>query len=126
MAVFWLHEHLTRRRIVGIALAVAGVALIVARGPADAAARDPLLGNVLAFASVVCWGTYTILAKRMANADPIALTATISLIGTVMLVPAVVIENASTGPKFFQLRARGWNAATGFARDEQLFHFAKM
>jgi drug/metabolite transporter (DMT)-like permease len=92
--VFWLHEHLTRRRIVGIALAVAGVALIVARGPADAAARDPLLGNLLAFASVLCWGTYTILAKRMAHVDPIALTATISLIGTVMLVPAVLIENA--------------------------------
>ena len=94
MAVFWLHEHLTRRRIVGIALAVAGVALIVARGPADAAARDPLLGNLLAFASVLCWGTYTILAKRMANVDPIALTATISLIGTAMLVPAVLIESA--------------------------------
>ena len=94
MAVVWLHERLTRRRIAGIALAVAGVVLIVARGPADATARDPLLGNLLAFASVLCWGTYTILAKRMASADPIALTATISLIGTAMLVPAVLIENA--------------------------------
>lgn len=94
MAVVWLHERLTRRRIIGIALAVTGVALIVARGSADAAARDPVLGNLLAFASVLCWGTYTILAKRMAGADPIALTATISLVGTVMLVPPVLVENA--------------------------------
>ena len=94
MAAFWLHEHQTRRRIIGIVLAVAGVALIVARGPADDTASNPLLGNLLAFASVLCWGMYTILAKRMSTADPIAVTAVISLIGTVMLVPAVLIENA--------------------------------
>ena len=95
MAFVWLHERLFRRRVVGIALAVVGVVLIVANTEADTSARDPLLGNALAFASVLAWGVYTILAKRMSNADPIAVTATISLIGTILLIPAVLLEGAN-------------------------------
>ena len=95
MAFLWLHEHVSKRRVVGIVLAVIGVVLIVANTEADAGARDPLLGNALAFASVLVWGVYTILAKRMAKADPIAVTATISLIGTILLIPAVLIEGAN-------------------------------
>lgn len=95
MAFVWLHEHVSRRRVIGIVLAVVGVVLIVANTEADAGARNPLLGNALAFASVLVWGVYTILAKRMSKADPIAVTATISLMGTILLIPAVVIEGAS-------------------------------
>lgn len=95
MAVVWLHEHVSRRRVVGIVLAVVGVVLIVANTTADASARDPLLGNALAFASVLVWGVYTILAKRMSKADPIAVTATISFIGTILLIPAVLLEGAN-------------------------------
>lgn len=93
MAVVWLRERVTRQRVAGIGLAIVGVVLIVAT-QADATARDPLLGNALAFASVLSWSTYTILAKRVSNADPIAVTAVITLIGTVMLVPVALIENA--------------------------------
>lgn len=95
MAFVWLHEHVSRRRVIGIVLAVVGVVLIVANTEADSGARNPLLGNALAFASVLVWGVYTILAKRMAKADPIAVTATISLIGTILLIPAVLIEGAN-------------------------------
>jgi drug/metabolite transporter (DMT)-like permease len=108
MAFAWLHEHVSRRRVIGIVLAVVGVVLIVANTEADAGARNPLLGNALAFASVLVWGVYTILAKRMAKADPIALTATISLIGTVLLVPAVVIEGTSVS--LSSIPSSGWVA----------------
>ncbi len=94
LAVVWLHERVTRQRFAGIGLAIVGVVLIVATQD-NAAASNPLLGNALAFASVLSWSTYTILAKRISDADPIAVTAVISLIGTVMLVPAVLIENAN-------------------------------
>jgi drug/metabolite transporter (DMT)-like permease len=93
MAVFWLRERVTGQRFTGIGLAIVGVVLIVATQD-DATARNPLLGNTLAFASVLSWSAYTILAKRLSNADPIAVTAVISLIGTVLLVPATLIENA--------------------------------
>ena len=94
MAFVWLGEHVSRQRMVGIVLAIVGVVLIVANTRADAGASNPLLGNALAFASVLVWGVYTILAKRMSKADPIAVTATISVIGTILLIPAVLIEGA--------------------------------
>jgi drug/metabolite transporter (DMT)-like permease len=106
MAVLWLHERLTRRRILGIALAVAGVVLIVARSEPDASARDPLVGNALAFASVLVWSTYTILAKRVANADAIAVTAIVSLLGTVMLIPAALVENGNVPMRSISIE--GW------------------
>ncbi|MGQ0714138.1 MAG: DMT family transporter [Gemmatimonadaceae bacterium] len=106
MAVVWLRERVTRRRMTGIALAVIGVVLIVASTPTDATARDPLLGSTLAFASVLSWGAYTILAKRMATADPIAVTATISLIGMILLVPAVLVEGARIS--LSSIPASGW------------------
>lgn len=106
MAVLWLHERLTRRRMLGIVLAVVGVALIVARTQPDASARDPLLGNVLTFATVLLWSAYTMLAKRVANADPIAVTAIVALLGTVMLIPGAVIENANE--PLPSISAAGW------------------
>jgi drug/metabolite transporter (DMT)-like permease len=106
MAVLWLHERLSRRRILGILLAVVGVALIVARTQPDASARDPVLGNGLTFATVLLWSAYTILAKRVANADPIAVTAIVALLGTIMLIPAAVIENANE--PLPSISAEGW------------------
>ena len=96
MAVLWLRERLSRRRIVGIALAVAGVVLIVARSEADASARDPVLGNVLAFASVLMWSVYTMLAKRLAKADATAVTTVVSVLGTIMLIPVALLEKGNT------------------------------
>jgi drug/metabolite transporter (DMT)-like permease len=95
MAVVMLHERVGRRRTFGIALAIVGVVLVVARTEPGGDARDPLIGSALAFASVLAWGSYTILAKRMADADAIAVTAIISLIGTVMLVVPALIEHAN-------------------------------
>jgi drug/metabolite transporter (DMT)-like permease len=93
LALLWLHERVTKQRFAGIGLAIIGVVLIVTTQD-DTAASNPLLGNALAFASVLSWSVYTILAKRISNADPIAVTAVISLIGTVMLIPVALLENA--------------------------------
>ena len=106
MAVLWLHERLSRRRIVGIVLAIAGVVLIVARSEADASARDPVLGNLLAFASVLAWSVYTMLAKRLAKADAIAVTAAISVIGTIGLIPGALLEKGDTS--LASISTDGW------------------
>ncbi|MFN2567727.1 MAG: DMT family transporter [Gemmatimonadaceae bacterium] len=97
VAVVMLRERLPPRRMLGIGLAVAGVVLIVARFGGEANAPAPLLGNLLMLGTVVVWGIYTALAKRVAGADPIAVTAAISVLGTVMLVPGALLE-AAIGP----------------------------
>jgi drug/metabolite transporter (DMT)-like permease len=97
MAVLWLHEKVTRRRRLGIALAIAGVLLIVVRSQAETSARSPLLGNALMLGTVAGWGVYTILAKRTAGCDATVVVAAITLIGTAMLAPAAVIEAVLRG-----------------------------
>jgi drug/metabolite transporter (DMT)-like permease len=106
MAALWLGERVGRVRIAGIALAVAGVALVVARTQPDASARDPLAGSVLAFVSVLVWSAYTILAKRIARADAIAVTTTVTVLGTLLLVPAALMENLGTPVP--SISADGW------------------
>jgi drug/metabolite transporter (DMT)-like permease len=106
MAVLWLHERVTRQRILGIILAVAGVALIVARTEADTSAHDPLLGGALTFASVLAWGAYTMLAKRIADADPLVVTAIVAALGTIMLIPGALVENGNAPMP--SISAAGW------------------
>jgi drug/metabolite transporter (DMT)-like permease len=96
MAMVWLRERLSPQRIFGIVLAVAGVLLIVARTSPDVSARSPRIGNLLMFGTVLVWGVYTILAKRVADVDVIAVTAVVAVVGTVILIPAALIEAVRT------------------------------
>src|SRR3712207_5583308 len=96
VAVIMLRERLSARRMLGIALAIVGVVLIVARvGGGETSARAPLLGNAIMFGTVVVWAVYTSLAKRVSGVDPVAVTAAISILGTAMLIPAAALEAAN-------------------------------
>jgi hypothetical protein len=53
LATVWMGERLTAPRALGIGLAVAGVLLVISHAEPDEGARDPLIGNLLMFASVV-------------------------------------------------------------------------
>jgi drug/metabolite transporter (DMT)-like permease len=91
-AVLWLGETLSRRRIGGIVLSVAGTALIVASGEIDRSAPRPLLGALCMLAGIVAWACYTVIAKRLAGADPIVVIAWVSMIGMAMLLPLAGVE----------------------------------
>jgi drug/metabolite transporter (DMT)-like permease len=95
-AVWLLGERVTKRRLLGIVLAIGGVLLIVGRGAPDANAPAPLLGNLLMFGTVILWSVYTVFAKRLANADPAVVMAVVSCLGMLMLIPPVLIEAART------------------------------
>jgi drug/metabolite transporter (DMT)-like permease len=106
MAAVWLGERLSGRRLLGIGLAVAGVLLVVAGGGQGTAARAPLAGTLLLLGSVLAWGAYTMLAKRAAGADPVAVTAIVTLLGTALLVPAALFEGG--GRAAASITAGGW------------------
>lgn len=99
VAVLWLGERASHRRIAGIVLSVAGVLIVFAGDETDAASATLIygidgkwLGNLLMFASVITWGVYTSLAKRVASLDPVVVTGCITAIGAVLLLPAALIE----------------------------------
>jgi drug/metabolite transporter (DMT)-like permease len=107
MALMWLHERSSRRRLFGIALTIVGVVIVLVGQPAGSdAASNPLLGGALMFASMVAWGVYTIFAKRVSGIDSTIVTTCVTILGTVMLVPAAVVE--STFRPFELPPARAW------------------
>ncbi len=92
----FLREPLSRGRIVGIALALVGVAVELSGGnPMNLLARGPLLGELAMFGCVVAWAAYTLLGKRMLGEGVSSLAATTyaALAGTLLLVAI----NAATG-----------------------------
>jgi drug/metabolite transporter (DMT)-like permease len=91
-AVIGLQEALSKRRIAGIVLSVAGAALVVASGEGDRAAPRPWLGAICMLAGVAAWARYTVIAKRLAGADQVVVIAWVSIIGTAMLLPFAAVE----------------------------------
>lgn len=115
IAVLWFGERASRTRTVGIALSVIGV-LIVFSGAADQSDQSnhagdstaALLGNLLMFATVIAWGLYTSLAKRVAAFDPVVTTACITGIGAILLLPAALYELSLSGRGLPQLSLNAW------------------
>lgn len=113
IAVLWFGERASRTRIVGIALSISGVLIVFSGAPEQSgqadhagAAGTALLGNLLMFATVIAWGLYTSLAKRVAAFDPVVTTACITGIGALLLLPAALFELAGSGLP--QLSINGW------------------
>ena len=78
-------ESLGARRLGGIALGFAGVAVIVTRGhPGTSSA----LGDLLTLGASLSWALYTVVGKPvLARATPLAVTAWASLAGAIPLLP---------------------------------------
>jgi drug/metabolite transporter (DMT)-like permease len=96
VAMIWLREHASFSRCIGIGLSTLGI-LIVFSGGTSAAAPQALLGNFLMFATVVSWGIYTSLAKKVAHLDAVVVTAIIAALGALMLLPVAIAETAIEG-----------------------------
>jgi drug/metabolite transporter (DMT)-like permease len=105
VAVVWLREHASAQRWTGIVLSMVGIAIVFSGSGTDAGGGS-MLGNVLMFISAVLWGIYTSMAKRVANLDPLQVTAGILGAGALMLVPLAAFEVAAAGMP--QINARGW------------------
>jgi drug/metabolite transporter (DMT)-like permease len=105
VAVVWLREHASVVRWTGIALSMVGIAIVFS-GSAVQSGSASLLGNALMFVSAVLWGIYTSMAKRVANFDPLQVSACILAAGAVMLLPLAAFEVAADGMP--QVNQHGW------------------
>jgi len=91
-AVLALGERMSRRRVMGIALSVCGVAVLVATGEREVASPRPLVGAVCMLGAVIAWTVYTVIAKRLAHADQVVVIACVSVLGLLMLLPFTAWE----------------------------------
>lgn len=108
----WLvfRERLDATRWLGIALALGGVAVIIARGdPARLLAGEIGPGDLLMLGSVAGWVTYTMIGRQiLGRVSVLAATTYATLFGTAMLAVAALFERPWAA--IAALGAMGWAA----------------
>lgn len=99
LAAVFLRETPTLRQVVGIVVALAGAATIIAHGdPAAILALDLNRGDLLVVAAIGFWALYTVLIRwRRTALPPILFLATIVAIGVVFHLPLLAWEIPRTG-----------------------------
>ena len=89
ISAFTVHEKIGRVARIGLALIVAGVALIVVPALLDAAGWQ-LIGYAICLVSAIMWAAYTIEARRI-GMDALHLTAIIMVISGVLFLPIYLL-----------------------------------
>jgi len=93
-------ERLDARKLAGILIALVGAAIVIGRGNPLALLDGQLgAGELTIVGCVVSWSAFTLIAKRlMAGLSPLSITVHASLIGTLMLAAATLLEGATPVP----------------------------
>jgi len=94
LAVFFLNERLTFKKIIGIGMAFIGVILVLGVDKViHLSFGKHIIGDILVLISIFMWGIFTVLGKNLIkHISPIDLTALITTIGTVYMAPAALGE----------------------------------
>ena len=105
-AVLFLHERLTRNKVLGIIVALLGVVVVLGHGnPVNLFRGSVGVGEVVLFGCPLAWAAYTLIGKRMLpGLSAIAVTAYAALTGTAMLV-VVAAWSGDLAPPAASLRA---------------------
>ena len=120
LAGFFLREHLAARRLIGMAVSIAGVALITGLGAEAGAAA--IVGDLLILASTFSWAGYTLLTKRIARRYSAAVITTAGISwGLVFLLPLAVVEAVVVSPPELSLLGVGALAYLGLAASGATF-----
>ena len=84
----FLHERIALPTLLGIACAVAGIALVSLTKEADPARQTSILGSLLLIAAVVCEAVYVVIGKKLTgNVSPKRISALINLWGLALVLP---------------------------------------
>jgi drug/metabolite transporter (DMT)-like permease len=105
-------EQVTRRKVLGIAASLFGMALVVfGSGKADPAQHDvaTFAGNMLVLAACLCWALYTVLLKPYTERVPGVPLSALTMVGGAVPLVAVSMPYIATTP-WASLPASGWGA----------------
>ncbi len=107
-----LGERITWRKAAGVALAVAGV--LVVMGPAKLTSLEldeHILGDLLVLASLVMWGLFTVFGKKLTDQlGALRVTAWVTVIGAAWMAPVGWAQVRLTGFDVSTLDGEAWAA----------------
>lgn len=105
-ARFFLQEQISRKTIVGLLLAIAGVCWLSLGSVVSRSAPHPWLGNFLEVMAMVCATGYTLALKRLsARYDPFFLTAVQAWIGSLFFLPFLLLPGTHLPARFVAVPA---------------------
>jgi drug/metabolite transporter (DMT)-like permease len=115
LSALMLGERITWRKAVGVAIALAGV--LVVMGPEKLASLEldeHILGDLLVLASLIMWGLFTVLGKRLTDQlGALRLTAWVTVIGAAWMAPVGWAEMRIRGVALSSIPLEAW-LALGF------------
>ncbi|HUF29819.1 MAG TPA: DMT family transporter [Gemmatimonadaceae bacterium] len=94
-------ERVSARGWGGIALSLAGIALVTAGTPESSSGSTTFMGNTLVLAGALCWATFSVLLKPYANRIGAVQLGSVTMLGG--LLPLLVVASPS-------LAAVSWGA----------------
>lgn len=110
-AIGWLRglERTGWRGMLGIALSLAGIALVVSGAPHGAAGGSSLAGNALVLGACICWSAYSVLLKpQTERVDGLTLSAVTMTGGLAPML--VVAAPALAATRWSGVGIAGWGA----------------
>lgn len=89
-------EHLTKKQIFGIGLAVAGAFIAITGGTLNLPGnREFFLGGLILLSTPVLWATYSLLGKKIIEKyNPFLVVAYVTVLGGLCLIPFSLAENS--------------------------------
>ena len=112
LSAFLLGEHVSARKLLGVALAIVGVLLVMgpdALGSVELGAHTE--GDLLVLASIVMWGMFTVFGKSLADdLGALRVTAWVTVIGALWTLPAGWYEARSLGFSLGSMTLEAWGA----------------
>jgi drug/metabolite transporter (DMT)-like permease len=90
-------EHLSRKQILGIAVAGIGTLVVITGGTMDLRSSNPtfLVGSLILFLTPVLWAAHTLAGKKvMRTYDPFFTVAYVNILGGLFLIPFSLYENS--------------------------------
>jgi drug/metabolite transporter (DMT)-like permease len=115
LSVVFLGERVTARKAFGVALAVAGV--LVVMGPETLMSLDldaHVKGDLLVLVSIVMWGLFTVLGKKVTDElGALKVTSWVTVIGALWMAPVGLWEMRLRGYSLGSMTLEAW-LAIGF------------
>jgi drug/metabolite transporter (DMT)-like permease len=112
LSAFLLDEHVSGRKLLGVALAIVGVLLVM--GPKTLLSVElgaHTVGDLLVLASIVMWGMFTVFGKPITNElGALTVTAWVTVSGALWTLPAGWYEARRLGFSLTSITLEAWGA----------------
>jgi drug/metabolite transporter (DMT)-like permease len=110
LSVLFIHEKLTRKRIIGILLSFTGAIIVIWSRSTDGTfivSDIFIIGSILVVLSAFCWAIYSIIGKKLLkDYDMVEITTTAFLWGTIFYLPVIPYLSSS----WTHISLLGWGA----------------